>query len=89
MEKKTYETPAVEVIDLPSVPRLLMAVRGSLTVTPLTTPLTSDNNGVLTARPPHTDGSSATSPKNPARCWVFFFALFCKKSFFYNICNIM
>ena len=23
MEKKTYETPAMEVIDLPSVPRLL------------------------------------------------------------------
>jgi hypothetical protein len=29
-----------------------MAVRGSLMATPLTTPLTSDNNGVLTARPP-------------------------------------
>lgn len=62
---------------------LITMAQTSRAVTP------DDPNGVLTARPPHTDGSSATSPKNPARCGVFLFALFRKKSFFYNICNIL
>jgi hypothetical protein len=52
-----------------------MAVRGSLTVTPLTTPLTSDNNGVLTARPP-------LPLKTPLDAGFFFLRYSVKNHFF-------